>query len=102
MNDTRYRLTATARDGTWIARATDVASGDPYGIECAGTTEHEAIARLTAWLEGQAEHAAALADLQQAERAYHRTIAGSAFVGPVEGPSPVERQKESLAAVEAA
>ena len=33
---------------------------------------------------------------------YHRTIAGSAFASPDEGPSAIELQKESLAAVEAA
>jgi hypothetical protein len=54
------------------------------------------------WLEWQREHAAALESLQQAQRAYHRTIAGSAFASPTEGPSPIELQKESLDAVEAA
>jgi hypothetical protein len=54
------------------------------------------------WLEWQREHAAALEALQQAQRAYHRTIAGSAFASPTEGPSAVELQKESLDAVEAA
>ena len=34
--------------------------------------------------------------------AYHRTIAGSAFANPSEGPSAIELQKESLEAVEAA
>jgi len=102
LNAKRYRLTATGRDREWIARAIDVATGDPFGIECAGESEDEAIARLTRWLEWQAEHAAALAELQQAERAYHRTVAGSAFASPIEGPSAVEMQKESLAVVEAA
>src|ERR687887_107051 len=36
------------------------------------------------------------------EREYHRTIAGSAFANPTEGPTPLELQKESLEAVEAA
>ena len=54
------------------------------------------------WLEWQHEHAAALEALQQAQRAYHRTIAGSAFVSPAEGPSAIELQKESLGVVEAA
>ena len=54
------------------------------------------------WLEWQHEHTAALEMLQQAERAYHRTVAGSAFASPTEGPSPIELQKESLDAVEAA
>ena len=54
------------------------------------------------WQEWQHEHAAALEALQQAQRAYHRTIAGSAFASPTEGPSATELQKESLDAVEAA
>jgi hypothetical protein len=102
LRDKRYRLTAVERDAEWIARAIDATSGDPFGIECAGTTEGEAIARLTRWLRWQHEHAAALAALQQAERAYHRTVAGTAFANPTEGPSAIEIQKESLAAVEAA
>ena len=57
---------------------------------------------LTRWLQWQGEHAAALEELQRAERAYHRTIAGSAFASPTEGPSAIELQKESLEAVEAA
>jgi hypothetical protein len=55
-----------------------------------------------AWIAWQAEHAAALEALQQAQRAYHRTIAGSAFASPAEGPSAIELQKESLEVVEAA
>jgi len=54
------------------------------------------------WLLWQREHAAALEALQEAQRAYHRTIAGSAFASPTEGPSATELQKESLDAVEAA
>ena len=54
------------------------------------------------WLEWQREHAAALEALQQAQRAYHRTIAGSAFASPTDGPTAIEMQKESLDGVEAA
>jgi hypothetical protein len=54
------------------------------------------------WLEWQREHTAALEALQQAQRAYHRTIAGSAFASAAEGPSATELQKESLEALEAA
>jgi hypothetical protein len=54
------------------------------------------------WRQWQREHAAALEALQEAQRAYHRTIAGSAFASPIEGPSATELQKESLDAVEAA
>jgi len=95
-------LQATERDGQWQARAVRDDNGDPFGIECAGTTEAEAIGRLTRWLEWQREHTDALDALQQAERAYHRTIAGSAFASSIEGPTALEMQKESLDAVEAA
>jgi hypothetical protein len=97
-----YRIETSERDGQWIARARDDETNDPFGIECAGQTQSEAVDRLTRWLDWQREHRAALEALQNAERAYHRTIAGSAFASPVEGPSPTELQKESLDAVEAA
>jgi len=54
------------------------------------------------WADWQREHAAALEALQQAQRAYHRTIAGSAFASPTEGASAIEIQKESLDQLEAA
>jgi hypothetical protein len=54
------------------------------------------------WREWQVEHAAALEALQEAQRAYHRTIAGSAFANPTEGPTAIELQREALDAVEAA
>ena len=54
------------------------------------------------WIAWQREHAAALEALQEAQRAYHRTIAGSAFASPTEGPTAIELQKESLDLVEAA
>ena len=54
------------------------------------------------WLEWQREHAAALEALQEAQRAYHRTIAGGAFASPTEGPGALDVQKESLDAVDAA
>jgi len=102
IGDRRYRIISVERDGQWIAHAQREDTGDPFGIDCAGATADEAVARLTRWLEWQADHAAALADLQRAERAYHRTIAGSAFARPSEGPSAIEMQKEALDAVEAA
>ena len=102
IGQTTFTLQATERDGQWLARAARDDNGDPFGIECAGATEAEAVARLARWLEWQADHAAALADLQRAERAYHRTIAGSAFASTSEGPSAIEMQKESLNEVEAA
>lgn len=58
--------------------------------------------KSASWQAWQQEHTAALAALQEAQRAYHRTIAGSAFASATEGPSALEMQKESLDAVEAA
>ena len=97
-----YRIDAHERDGLGIAQARREDTGAPFGIECAGATEADAVARLAAWVDWQREHAAALDALQRAEEAYPRSIAGSAFVGGSEGPSAVEIQKESLDAVEAA
>lgn len=97
-----YSIEAIEREGQWMARARNDETHDPFGIECAGQTQSEAVERLARWLDWQCEHSAALEALQNAERAYHRTIAGSAFVSPVEGPSPTELQKEALDAVEAA
>ena len=97
-----YSLTAVRRDDGWIAFATRAATGDRFGIECAGATEAEALDKLRRWIDWQSEHAAALEELQRAEQAYHRTIAGSAFANPMEGPTAIELQKESLEQVEAA
>jgi hypothetical protein len=102
IGDVHYRVACAQRDGRWLAHAVQADSGDLFGVECAGASEAEAIDRLTRWLTWQSEHAAALTALQQAERAYHRTIAGSAFANPTEGPTPIEMQRESLEAVEVA
>jgi len=99
---TRYRLVAVAKDGAWLAHAERVEGGDRFGIECAGATESESLGRLARWLEWQHEHEAMLDVLQQAERAYHRTIAGRAFASLSEGPDVAEIQQESLEQVEAA
>jgi hypothetical protein len=99
---TRYALSARAHDGRWFSTALRAEDGERFGIECAGETEDEALDRLAEWIDWQHEHAAALESLQQAERAYHRTIAGSAFASSLEGPSAVEMQKESLEQVETA
>lgn len=97
-----YRLVTEERDGQWFARAERSGTGDRFGMERSGSSERDAIDRLARWLEWQSEHTAALEALQQAEHAYHRTIAGSAFASPTEGPSAIEMQKESLEQVEAA
>ena len=99
IGDQAYQLTATSQDGQWTAYAVRAGSGDRFGAHFTGPTEADAIARLTAWLGWQREHAVALAVLQSAEQAFHRTIAGSAFVNASEA---VESQQESLNEVEAA
>jgi hypothetical protein len=102
VGDRQYRIVAVERDGEWIARAEQAARGERFGIECAGKTDTAAIERLVRWLTWQHEHASALEALQEAERAYHRTIAGSAFASPIEGPTAIELQKEAFNKVEAA
>jgi hypothetical protein len=96
------KILCAERDGQWVAHAVREDTGDPFGIECAGDTEQEAIERLTRWLNWQKDHAAALDALQQAERAYHRAVSGSAFTSPTEGPTAIEIQRDALAAVETA
>ena len=58
-----------------------------------------------AWLEWHREHEDALAALQAAQHAYHRTVANGAFAGTADGPSVAENaemQQGSLEALEAA
>ncbi len=50
----------------------------------------------------QREHAAALAELQEAQRAYHRAVAAAAFQGAVDEPSAEQMRRESLEALDAA
>ena len=95
-----YRIRTRLNGTTWSAWA-EHEDGARFGIECTAPSEAEAAARLTAWLEWQREHADALAELQEAERDYHRTIAGSAFASADEGPSPEDMQRDALKAVEA-
>jgi hypothetical protein len=97
-----YRIVIIDRDGQYVAHAERADNGDRFGIDCAGVSRDAAAARLKRWLEWQNEHVSALAELQKAEHAYHRTIAGSAFASPGEGPSAIEMQKESLEVLEAA
>ncbi len=94
------RVEVKERGRRWFARARDATTGAPFGIECAGDNEGEARARLTRWLDWQADHVAALEALQQAEHAYHRTIAESAFAGA--GDTSADSPKTALDAVERA
>ena len=92
----RYRIVIIDRDGQHVAHAERADNGDRFGIDCAGVSREDAAARLQRWLEWQYEHVSALAELQKAEHAYHRTIAGSAFASPGEGPS-ADRDAEGVA-----
>ena len=102
VGDATYRIDTTERDGRWVAVAVRTDSGKRFGSELIGESAQDAASRMGAWLEWQQEHTVALEALQQAERAYHRTIAGSAFASPIEGPTPIEMQKELLDVLEAA
>ena len=55
--------------------------------------------RFDAW---QREHAAALAELQEAQRVYHRTVATTAFQGAADEPTAEEMRRTSLEALDAA
>jgi hypothetical protein len=54
------------------------------------------------WVEWQREHTAALAALQEAQRAYHRSVGESAFAGSDTEMSAMEMQKAALDALDAA
>jgi hypothetical protein len=54
---------------------------------------------FSAW---QREHADALTGLQEAQRAYHRTVATTAFQGAAEEPTVEEMRRTALEALDAA
>jgi hypothetical protein len=84
---TAYRLIAVERDGYWTAYAERVEDAARFGIDVTADSAEEARRRLASWLEWQHAHMEALTALRDAERLYHRALAGAAF-GTVE-PSPV-------------
>jgi len=96
----RYRIVAVERGGHWTAHAEREGTGRPFGIECTGATEDEAVDRLRRWLDWQSEHAAALVELQAAERNYHRTVA-AAVGGQADAPA-IAAKAETLRALDAA
>ena len=99
---TAHTVKTIERDGRWIAYAEHTDTGSRFGVEVSGATAAEATERMQRWLDWQQAHTDALQALQRAEQAYYRTIAGSAFANPTEGPSALEMQKEALQVVEAA
>ncbi len=54
------------------------------------------------FVQWQREHAAALEELQDAQRAYHRAVSTTAFQGAAEEPSAEEMRRTALEALDAA
>lgn len=95
---TTYTLDAVERDGRWIAEARKAPSGMRAGPTATAATADGAIARLVQWLEWQHDHEDALGALQEAQQAYHRAIAGSAFSSGLA--EATELQHEALQRIE--
>jgi hypothetical protein len=57
---------------------------------------------IETFAQWQREHAAALEELQDAQRTYHRTVAATAFQGMADEPSAEEMRRASLEALDAA
>lgn len=96
-----YTLHTTEQAGTATAHAVRVDTGDRFGIDVSGNSEPEALDKLTRWLEWQYAHTQALEALQQAERAYHRSMADAAFAIARDSHA-VDGSKASLEQVDAA
>lgn len=100
LGEVTYRIRAVRdRDG-WSASAVRLDTGDRVGPDAAGVSEQDAVHKASHWLGWQYEHALALDALQQAERAYHRIVAGAVFAASDEATS--ESQRDALDAVDAA
>jgi hypothetical protein len=102
IGDCTYRLGASADLGRWVSFAFRADTGERFGIVCAGATEGEAVDRLAKWLRWQHDHTTALRVLQECERDYHRTVAGSAFAASTHDLLGVEQRRASLDQVDAA
>lgn len=102
VGDRTFQILAIERQGSWLAQASSGERGDRFGGEFAGSSRDEAIARAHRWLEWQHRHAVALAELQDAERAYHRAIAEHAFASPDGSVASLQARQAALNLVEAA
>lgn len=90
------------RDGVWTAHAEHQATGDRFGIDCAGPTEEAAKDRLIRWLTWQHTHSEALEALQSAQRTYHRALADGAFGHGSDESFADDVRRQSLAEIETA
>lgn len=97
-----FRIRARQRAGRWTAHAVQAENGDRFGADFWGESEAAATAAVTRWLEWQADHASALAALQEAERAYHRSVAGHAFAPAADELGTRQARRERLEVVEQA
>lgn len=96
IGSTDYRLHSDDRNGRIVTYAVRLDNGDRFGIDVNGTSVEDTQSTLARWLQWQYEHSEALATLQQAERVYHKAMAGAAF-----GTTPEAAAEESRTAVEA-
>ena len=101
VGDRQFRIRTVACGEGWQAHAVAVDSGHRFGLDVSASTEGEAVAGVQAWLEWQRDHAAALAALQDAERAYHRVLTAHAF-GRGNGGEPVAEKRQVLDGMESA
>ena len=99
LGSTNYLLISVPRDDGFVAYAQQADTNERFGIETAGATADEAESRLARWLEWQHDHTQALEALQQAERQYHRALAGAAFASSADA---AEGERASLESVNAA
>jgi hypothetical protein len=100
LGSTTYHLISVQRDDGFIAHAQRADNNERFGIETAAATADEAESLLARWLEWQHEHTQALEGLQQAERQYHRAMAGAAFASSADAAEGESRA--SLESVNAA
>lgn len=98
--ETSYQLFTKEQSGSYLAYACRGGGTERFGIETTGTSADDAISKLTRWLEWQHQHTDALAKLQDAERVYHRTMAGAAFAEDQSGHDTA--RKETLETMTAA
>lgn len=95
-----FKVATGRRQDVWTARASVGETGQRFGPEVTAETEADAVTRLTGWLEWQSEHATALEALQEAERAYHRSVTSGAFAGTDDARAAVARRAAALGAIE--
>lgn len=89
---TSYQLYTKEQSGSFVAYACREDNAERFGIETSGPSAEDATSKLTRWLEWQHQHTDALGQLQEAERTYHRTMAGAAFAEDQTGLDVARRQ----------